>query len=200
MTGRGSRRPRHAAVPALAVLLSLLAMGASGVAAAAPPREADAPPTISLFAAAPTHLAVGGSTELFVESAGGVPPLSFNYSGLPDGCTSVDAPTLTCDPQQAGNFTVTVVLSDSTGRNASARTWLTVTNVSHGSHGPTSLIPDVSELTDAKGISTVAFDVGAAVFLLIVELSVRRRRRRLEGEALARALRQRARGGPPSGR
>ncbi len=47
--------------------------------------------------------------------AGGYGAMTYNYDGLPPGCTSVDAARLTCYPSQTGTYRVTVGVHDEAG-------------------------------------------------------------------------------------
>lgn len=77
-------------------------------------------PWIESFNASATNLQVGGTSTFSVTAHGGGGTLHYAYAGLPKGCTGVDAPTLTCTFDRAGNYTVRVVVSDPTGANATA--------------------------------------------------------------------------------
>lgn len=46
------------------------------------------------------------------------PPLTFNYTGLPPGCGSVDAAELSCVPSTSGTFTITVSVTAFSGSSA----------------------------------------------------------------------------------
>ncbi len=83
-------------------------------------------PVVSGFSASRSVLDVGMSTELTVDTAGGTPPLSFAYAGLPTGCTGTNSSTLNCTPTAQGVSTVEVTVSDLVGINATANLTLTV--------------------------------------------------------------------------
>ena len=77
------------------------------------------PPTlgtfqISQFSVAPSEVAVGGTIVVSTVTSGGLAPISFNYSGLPKGCSSLNASGFFCTPTETGNFTIGVMVSDST--------------------------------------------------------------------------------------
>ena len=72
--------------------------------------------TVASFSASPSQLTVGpGSTVLTVGAAGGVAPYTYEYFGLPAGCSSADVASLICVPTQAGTYHVTVTVSDAYG-------------------------------------------------------------------------------------
>jgi hypothetical protein len=70
-------------------------------------------PTISFFNATPTTLSIGGTLTLKIVASGGTGPLSYQISGLPAGCTSVNASSFTCQPNATGNFSLVAVVTDS---------------------------------------------------------------------------------------
>ena len=84
------------------------------------------PLTISSFLASAASLPVGSTVTFNVTAAGGAPPLTYAYSGLPAGCSSGNVSSLPCVPSHAGNFSVTVRVTDVTGRNATASVSITV--------------------------------------------------------------------------
>ena len=83
-------------------------------------------PSILGFTAVPSTLYVGNSTHLSVNVTGGTLPYSFAYTGLPAGCTSSNSSSENCIPTQAGNYSITVIVTDAAGKNASATTTLSV--------------------------------------------------------------------------
>ena len=78
------------------------------------------PLSILAFFASPSLISLGSDVALEVFTFGGVPPFAFSYSSLPPGCQSASTAFLSCTPTQAGNYTVTVRVSDSTGNSSSA--------------------------------------------------------------------------------
>lgn len=74
-----------------------------------------APTGIAAFTAGPSPLDVGQLLQLSVTAVNGTPPYSYEYSGLPSNCTSVDAPTLLCHPGQPGAFVIHLEVSDAQG-------------------------------------------------------------------------------------
>ncbi|HEY6238000.1 MAG TPA: hypothetical protein VIZ68_02295, partial [Thermoplasmata archaeon] len=69
---------------------------------------------ITEFTVGPTELTVGGTVVVSTATLGGIAPLQFAYTGLPRGCTSVDAAAFFCTPSQAGQFIIQVEVSDQT--------------------------------------------------------------------------------------
>ncbi|MCI4333503.1 MAG: YncE family protein [Thermoplasmata archaeon] len=83
-------------------------------------------PQILAFAATPSTIYPNSSFALSVITTGGASPLGFAFQGLPAGCPTVDAPTLTCRVTEAEFFVVIASVSDSTGAMASDSLALTV--------------------------------------------------------------------------
>ena len=84
-------------------------------------------PTISSFAATPSTVAAGQVTTFTVSANGGNGTMSYNYAGLPLGCTSANTASLTCTPNTMGSYTVRIYVNDSAGHSANATTSLVVT-------------------------------------------------------------------------
>ncbi|MDG6913547.1 MAG: hypothetical protein JRN35_10785, partial [Nitrososphaerota archaeon] len=70
-------------------------------------------PSISSWVANPPSIPLGQITWLNVTATGGTTPYSYAYTGLPAGCASKNLASFTCTPSAAGNFTVTVTVTDS---------------------------------------------------------------------------------------
>lgn len=86
--------------------------------------------TISSFTIAPSTVAVNGTAYLNVSATGGTAPLTYAYTGLPLGCASADQASLTCVPTAAGNFTITVKVTDAGSHTATKTATLQVTSPS----------------------------------------------------------------------
>jgi hypothetical protein len=125
-------------------------------------------PQVESFTAQPTSVSVVSSFALGVTVTGGTGGYSYAYSNLPIGCNSANASTVTCSPSDAGNFRVTVTVTDSVGGQTSATTTVTVTSAtSSSSSGPTG--PSLEEIV---AILVVVVIVGAVAAVWLV----RRRR------------------------
>ena len=83
-------------------------------------------PTIQSFSAVPKTLSVGATLTLTVAVEGGEAPNSYTYAGLPDGCSSHNASTMTCTPALSGSFKVMVKVTDALDRAAVANVTVTV--------------------------------------------------------------------------
>jgi YVTN family beta-propeller protein len=89
-------------------------------------------PVIVAYRASPSVVAVGGTSYLNISAAGGSLPLSYAYTGLPPGCESDDASSLSCVPEVAGSFEVRSFVNDSAGHSASATLPLAVYEIPPG--------------------------------------------------------------------
>jgi YVTN family beta-propeller protein len=85
---------------------------------------------IDYFQASPSSLVLGGTSYLNVSAAGGLPPYTYAYTGLPAGCSTASTSTLACKPTATGSFTIRVYVNDTKGNSSSATTTLTTGNIS----------------------------------------------------------------------
>lgn len=83
--------------------------------------------TVNSLEVSPPSLSLGDSLTLTTAASGGAQPYSYSYSGLPQGCSSADELELTCVPTEDGNYTISVIVTDSTGAKAGATAGLEVT-------------------------------------------------------------------------
>lgn len=114
---------------------------------------------IKSFTASPSSVTVGQATVLNVLVIGGTPPLTYTYTGLPEGCQSSDSTSLRCTPAAPGNYTVQVYVNDSAGHSVTALAKLTVTDKG-SSKGPSS--------TTVMGVqATIAYVLIVAVIASI---------------------------------
>jgi DNA-binding beta-propeller fold protein YncE len=125
-------------------------------------------PEIKVYPALQTTFIVSNSTPLLGQTvafvanpSGGLSPYSFNYTGFPPGCVSIDKPAVGCLPTQANYYNVTVHVTDQNNVTASATTEIHVifdfnvvvpTNVSAGS--PFTISVNANE-TFANGTAVV---------------------------------------------
>jgi hypothetical protein len=91
-------------------------VGATGSASVT--ERVNAYPTISSFSATPDPLTLGANVTFTVVAGGGTGALTYAYTGLPLGCTSVNASTFQCQPVAVDLFEVIVTVSDVFGRSA----------------------------------------------------------------------------------
>lgn len=66
---------------------------------------------------------LGQTLDITPQTTGGIAPFQVAYTGLPPGCPASDQPSLSCVPDQVGNYTVRTTVIDALGRtaNGSAR-------------------------------------------------------------------------------
>ncbi len=96
--------------------------------ATAPPMTVSYPSiVVTSFAAAPASVAVGGTTLLAASVSGGNGVYHFAYSGLPLGCASANASSLSCIPEVPGTYNLTVWVNDTVGQSAQGHALLTAT-------------------------------------------------------------------------
>ncbi len=124
-------------------------------------------PSVSL-AANPSSVAVNKATSLTGTVSGGTAPFTYAWTGLPPGCTSQNAATLSCTPTTAGTYTVTLTVTDSKGNTGQGSVSLTVTNPSGGNSNQTSS-PGSNLLTSplVLALLVVAIVAVAAAVLLM---------------------------------
>lgn len=84
------------------------------------------PLTLTSYTATPNPVAPGSTTTLTASVAGGLPPYTFVYSGLPGGCATANTSSLSCTPDVEGSFQVQVNVTDSSGARISDNLTLTV--------------------------------------------------------------------------
>ena len=83
-----------------------------------------ADPTFTSYPAAnPDPVSVGSSVTFSANVSGGSGGFAFVWQGLPPGCESIDAPSVTCTPTEKGTFYVDLEMNDSNGVNATSPTW-----------------------------------------------------------------------------
>lgn len=81
---------------------------------------------VSSISASPSSVVLGHVTSIDVAITGGSLPLHLLYEGLPAGCTSANTSTLSCSPQATGTYTITVVVTDAAGHQATGNASLQV--------------------------------------------------------------------------
>jgi len=83
-------------------------------------------PAILSFQSAPHSLDLGQSATFSVVMVASSQTISYSYSGLPAGCVSTSDPSLTCTPSTAGDYTVTILATDSKGVTVTSSVGLVV--------------------------------------------------------------------------
>jgi hypothetical protein len=138
-----------------------------GASVQSPPSEWTVNPalSVSLFTAAPSPVVVDSTLTFQVLTGGGTNPVTFQYLGLPTGCTSTNSSQLTCSPQTPGTYPVAVTITDSDGEVASAST---IVVVSSGPAGHASTLWEVV-------LGGILFATGFLVAVVLVRRAYRRR-------------------------
>jgi YVTN family beta-propeller protein len=98
---------------------------------------------VGRFVVSLANVPLGSSTTFAVEIYSAVGNVTYSYSGLPNGCVSVDRPGFSCTPNLPGNFTVRVNVTDSTGTMVTASLELRVFIPSNLSIEGFTVIPSV---------------------------------------------------------
>ncbi|HZY69510.1 MAG TPA: hypothetical protein VFF67_00835 [Thermoplasmata archaeon] len=70
-------------------------------------------PIINSAASSPAELDLGQTSTLGLNVSGGSGGYAYNYTGLPAGCSSADAPTFSCTPNGTGSFLMNLEATDS---------------------------------------------------------------------------------------
>ncbi|MGA8536723.1 MAG: hypothetical protein WB789_04940 [Thermoplasmata archaeon] len=141
-------------------------------------------PLISGFSATQNPVAVNATTELTPDVTGGTAPWTYVYADLPPGCVSANVSSLSCTPAAAGNYTVSVMVSDRFDRSDNATLLLTVGTPSGGMSNGNDLgwlVTPIGELL----VGLLVVGVGVTSVLL-----VRGRTARQEGEELFQDMRR----------
>ena len=74
-------------------------------------------PMVAAAAAVPGVIDLGQAALLNVEAAGGTGHYTYEWSGLPHGCTAADTATLVCTPSSSGTSFPLVTVTDSGGNS-----------------------------------------------------------------------------------
>jgi YVTN family beta-propeller protein len=87
---------------------------------------ATSPPRVDFFTASPQTIDLGQSTQLILQFSGGAGPSTVSFSGLPNGCVSMNALRLECTPSASGTYLIQATITDSLGGMATSTTPLSV--------------------------------------------------------------------------
>ncbi|HEV2519434.1 MAG TPA: PKD domain-containing protein [Thermoplasmata archaeon] len=83
-------------------------------------------PVVASISATPTTVDAGELLAISVSVTGGTAPFGYAWSGLPAGCSSLNASVLSCRPSASGTSTVGVSVRDAAGGQTSGSLPLTV--------------------------------------------------------------------------
>ena len=84
------------------------------------------PPIVGRIVTIPGTADVGGSLQINATPFNAPQNITFNYTGLPPGCTSANRSVLSCRPNSTGNFSLSATLTAPNGYTATETTTLTV--------------------------------------------------------------------------
>jgi len=115
-------------------------------------------PFLTGFSFVPGALVLGNATTISVNASGGIGFLSYRYTGLPPGCTGVNASSMACAPTAAGIFDVSISVADATGTVVSVSGNLTVYPIGGGAGATIS----------AFSAAPSAFDLGGSTVLVVL--------------------------------
>src|SRR5437867_15688 len=120
--------------------------------------------SITSFSPSASSIGLGNETTLTVSVLGGTKPYSYQYSGLPPGCSSDNSDVLSCTPTAGGNYTIQVTVTDHAGWSTISTVRLTVNQA-----GVAGAFPLEQYLLIGGAIAT------AIAILVVTELWLRRR-------------------------
>lgn len=83
-------------------------------------------PVITSFTASPATVSPGQATVLSVSVTGGTTPYSYAFTGLPSDCTSQNLASLPCTSSLPGTYSVTVTVTDNSGKTTTGTASFTV--------------------------------------------------------------------------
>ena len=121
-----------------------------------------ADPAVTGIAPSSDPSTVGQSLTLVANVSGGSGAYTYTWTGLPTGCATVNAATLTCTPTATGTFTVNLVVKDSLGVSATGQGPVTI------SARPSTSVLGLPPLVAYGAIAAVLIVVVAAVALLMM--------------------------------
>lgn len=126
-----------------AATVTVTATDADGVTAIATTTVTVNPaPTISSFAASRSAVTLGLATVLTAVVSGGTGTLNYTFAGLPAGCATVNALSLTCTPTSTGTSSVTFTARDGLGGTGSGALTLAVNPkpaIAHATFAPSTV-------------------------------------------------------------
>ncbi len=79
-------------------------------------------PFMANLAINPNQVQQGNSISLSTTVSGGTPPMTFSYSGLPPGCSSMNSQGFSCNPSSQGNYGVSAEVTDAHGNQTTSNT------------------------------------------------------------------------------
>jgi hypothetical protein len=119
-------------------------------------------------------LALNGSLLVHASESpsGGVGPYAYTWAGLPSGCIGTSTSLVSCSPTNAMNYTISVTVSDRSGQNRTASTWVLVSAAPKGGGGSGQGSSGLGGLPLYAALGLVA------LVIVVVASALRLRRRR----------------------
>jgi hypothetical protein len=116
-------------------------------------------PSVAVALASP-NVTFGNAATFTATTVGGTGLYFYIWSGLPAGCGTTNAATITCTPTEVGNFTVTVAATDQIGTTVHGSATLAVATGPPAARGASGLPFELIALGVAAAV-VVAIAVGA---------------------------------------
>ncbi len=123
-----------------------------------------------------TTLTTGSPLLVWGNASGGLAPYSFVWSGFPPGCASSNQSPLSCNPDRAGNYTITLFVTDHLSPSEHAQRSVQITVVSP----PCSSCNSTGLWGGASSWGLLVLVLGIVLVALVVVVVWRRSRRRPE--------------------
>ena len=130
--------------------------------------------TVKAPVATPTSVQTGLTVQFSISVSGGTAPYTFDWTGLPAGCSSSNTAQLSCTPTATGTYSVEVTVTDSRGSTLTSLP-VTITVTSSGGGGLLGGSGSGGSLLSSDGWLLVALVIIAAVVVAIILLARRRR-------------------------
>jgi PKD domain-containing protein len=117
-------------------------------------------PKVESLTVSPTPDAPGNPLTIAASVSGGSGALHYSYSGLPDGCTTANTPSLTCTPSATGQYPVQVVAVDGQGMSSTSAATAAVENPGSSSGGLGALGGEIGGVPTLVVVAAVAVAAG----------------------------------------
>jgi outer membrane protein assembly factor BamB len=130
-------------------------------ASAAVPVEVNDLPSIQLMSIFPATIPIGAGALISLDIEGGTAPFRYAYSGLPFGCGSANASSISCHPQGTGTFAIGAEVTDADDQSANSSLVLEVTANASSTPPPLvgtalSVFPDNISLGNSVSVTAIA--------------------------------------------
>ena len=121
----------------------------------------------------PANLSVGSNFTISVNTnesfsdgtavtpAEGFGTFTYSYTGLPPGCSNENAPTISCDPTQAGVYHVTISVHDEVGDHQTHTVVVDIGNAVPPSPGSSAGVTGIETYLIIGGAAALALGIGA---------------------------------------